>query len=304
MEFQAYAEIESLFRQPDLLKAEEVVITEKIDGTNSRIGVINSQFMVGGRNAVYDLNAPKNDFGFVQWCKENNVENRLRSLAIDNVIVYGEFCGEKINVPIYRKGRNFLVIDIKINGSYQDWNKVVELASKMGFSTVPILYRGKPSIEIFEQYRKGASVYALERSGKKQTQEGIVIKATKATYTKRGYLIAKHKDNLFEERKSLQEGKDPIITTGYAYANEFVTRERLKHVIQQLKEAGKYEDDLGCVGEMIERMTKDIIEKEGKEEYEKLTDKQKNSAKKLIKKLTREEFQNYLIEKMINEGTN
>ncbi len=300
MDFQKYTEIENLFRKKDaLLQCEEIVITEKVDGTNMRIAIISGAFKIGGRNMEFDLNNPQGDMGFVQWCKDNNVEEKLRSLGVEHIIVYGEFCGEKINVPIYGKGREFLVFDIKINGTYVDWDKVAELAGKLGFKTPPILYRGKPSLELFNELRKHVSEYAKVKTGKEYSHEGIVIKPTKVTYLEDGYLIAKYKDTLFEERRSLQEGKDAMIKTGYDYAYEFVTPERLRHVIAQMKEVNAYKDSFECLHEMVKFMVKDIIEKEGKEEFEKLSEKERNTARKIIAKFTQEEFQKYLVNEKI-----
>lgn len=296
MDFEKYSEIEGLYRNRDaILQCDEVIITEKIDGTNMRIALIDEKFRIGGRNMEFPFENPQGDMGFVAWCQEHTVEQRLRSLGLDNIIVYGEFCGEKINVPIYGKGRNFLIFDIKLEGKYVDWDQTVELAKKLGFSVVPILYRGKPSLEIFNQLRRSISGYAKLKTGKEYSHEGIVIKPTKTTYTREGYLVAKYKDALFEERRSVQEGKDPIIKTGYDYAYEFVTPERLKHVIAQMKEANVYKDSFECLHEMVWCMVRDIIEKEGKPEFEKLSDKQKNAARKIIAKFTQEEFQNYLV---------
>ena len=191
MDFERYSEIESLHRRMGLLQCDEVVITEKIDGTNMRIGLINNQFKIGGRNMEFDLANPQGDLGFVAWCKDNNTESRLRSLNIGHIIVYGEFCGEKINVPIYGKGRDFLVFDIKINGKYIDWDNATELAAKMNLKTVPIIYRGKPSLEIFNQLRRSVSGYGKIKTGKEYSHEGIVIKPTKATYIREGYQIGR-----------------------------------------------------------------------------------------------------------------
>ena len=294
--FEKYTEVESLYKKRDaLLACDEVIVTEKIDGTNMRIALLDNIFCIGGRNMQFDLMLPQGDMGFVQWCKDNTIEHRLRSLGIDTIIVYGEFCGEKINVPIYGKGRDFLVFDIKIDGRYIDWDRFMDLARKLGLSTPPILYRGKPLLDVFNKFRKSVSVYGKTKAMKEYSHEGIVIRSTQAIYREDGYLIAKYKDPLFEERRSLQEGKDALIKTGYTYAYEFVTSERLKHVISQMQETGCYTDSFECIKDMVTFMIRDSTEKEGKEEFGKLSQKEQHAARKIISKFTQELFQEYLI---------
>lgn len=108
----------------------DIVITEKLDGTNAQITITeDGQFLTGSRNRWI---TPEDDnFGFSKWAHENKEE--LLKLGIGSH--FGEWWGEGIQVGYGIKGRRFSLFNT------HRWSD--DLIRPECCHIVPILYEGK-----------------------------------------------------------------------------------------------------------------------------------------------------------------
>lgn len=164
MEFEAFRKIPRL--------SKEIVITEKIDGTNAQV-VITPEYemLVGSRNRYI---TPENDnFGFARWCYENKEE--LLKLGIGRH--YGEWWGKGIQRGYGREDKVFSLFN---TSKWDEYN------TPACCSVVPILYKGMFDIGVIEEALSFlGSNGSLAQPGFMKP-EGIVVYHTAAsTYLKK-----------------------------------------------------------------------------------------------------------------------
>ena len=109
--------------------------------------------------------------------------------------------------------------------------------------------------------------------------------------------MAKLKDEAFEERKSLKKSPMAPIdqTEAIAFAEEWVTRMRLEHVLQQAREQQVPLDSMQGMGSILRLMAADILRESG------TTKDQWKLYGSHVAKQTKELFQAHLRE-MLNSG--
>ena len=139
----------------------EIIITEKIDGTNSQIRITeDGEFLVGSRKKWI---TPEDDnYGFAKWAYENKEE--LLKLGVGSH--FGEWYGQKIQRNYGLQERRFALFNTSI------WN---EETKPKCCDVVPILYRG-----MFSQKEIELCLTRLQRHGSKAVKgfmnpEGVVI---------------------------------------------------------------------------------------------------------------------------------
>ncbi len=278
-EFTKYQHLDALTKVQDIFLEPEVVCTEKIHGTNARFGWVDKKLRIGGRNQDH-TNDEQGDsvMGFVKWVREQELDKKLKLYFRGfNIIFYGEWFGVGIQKGVnYGTEKQFRVFDVRFNGKYQDWDNVVHLCNVMGLKTVPLLYRGFPKLETFNQLLEIQSVVAAELgvTVTDNTHEGIVIKPSKMKIspTTGEWMIAKYKNAKFAERTSERQKKDfvPLPGSVHAFVDEFVTETRLEHVIDHLRDQGIEVKDMTATPHVLKEMNVDVL-REGKDEIEKLT---------------------------------
>jgi RNA ligase (TIGR02306 family) len=157
---------------------EEVVATEKIHGTNCRIGVIKGRRVAGSmaiRRQQPSDEMYRNTYWY-PWTLEG-VQNLLAHLAEDHeqVLLYGEVFGGSIQSLHYGidkgRGLGFRAIDIVVTGRYLDWDRFAELCETFKVATVPVLYRGPYSLDKMKELADGTTMV-----GGDHIREGIVVR--------------------------------------------------------------------------------------------------------------------------------
>jgi RNA ligase (TIGR02306 family) len=93
--------------------------------------------------------------------------------------MYGEVYGGSIQNLAYGipkgKGLGFRVFDIKCDGRYFDWDKLVEICQKFNVDMVPNLYRGPYSMDEMKKLAEGKTTL-VSCGGDVHMREGIVVK--------------------------------------------------------------------------------------------------------------------------------
>lgn len=197
--FHKYTDIENLKNFVDLFKSgEEVVVTEKIHGSNTRAGIVQAhafywwqrvlrffkllpkyEFVYGSHNVQLQSKVfyrgfyPKN----VYW--EMVKRYRLNELLKPEEMIYGECYGDGIQKGyLYDCGageRKLVVFDIKIGNRYLDYDEYKQICVERGLPMVPELYRGPFDLELIKHFVTGDSVL---HPGQK-VREGVVVRPVK-----------------------------------------------------------------------------------------------------------------------------
>lgn len=184
--FHRYTNIQHLWRFPDVFEPDEdIVISEKLHGTSSRMGVLFDE--IGG---VYAAGSHR-----VRWKYCTSGERYWKPFTetmmdmvdklcgeCSDVIVFGEIFGSSVQDMNYgvMGDEGYRVFDISINGQYLNWPDVVNHCIDFDIPTVPVLYRGpwKCASKVIDEYASGPTC-AGEHTGKFKGREGIVIKPTR-----------------------------------------------------------------------------------------------------------------------------
>jgi len=191
--FHRYTSIQNYYRYPDVFEDDEqVVITEKIHGTNSRVGVLREEgewvYAAGSHKVRWKDSKPASRYW--QSLGQEGMLDMLADICNEknNVIVFGEIFGSGVQDMDYgvEGDKGYRVFDISVNGNYVDWPSVVTMCFKYGLRTAPVIYEG-PWIcvkEVLDDYACGlTSVGAPTRKFK--GREGVVIKPVRERLTDR-----------------------------------------------------------------------------------------------------------------------
>ncbi len=124
---------------------DDLIFTEKIDGTNAGISIINKEINIQKRNSICGA---EDKFYFEIL---DTLKPRLNDSLLDNVIIYGELVGPKIQKGgNYFSERYFLVFDIYnlSNNKFFTWSAVEHFCSEISLPTVPVINYYYPSLGV------------------------------------------------------------------------------------------------------------------------------------------------------------
>lgn len=195
--FVPYTDVENLRNFPDVLQPDEwVVVTEKIHGTNVRVGIVDGEMMAGSRTVR--RKRPEHDeqmassLYWYPWTLAP-VKRLLEDMQSHHkqAIIYGEIYGAGIQNLGYGvpKGQvAFRAFDILADGKFLSWDMFSHYTETYGIETVP--YLGALQFSL-------AGVAALSRGktevGDTHIREGVVVKPEKErTDPKVGRVILKY----------------------------------------------------------------------------------------------------------------
>lgn len=197
--FPDYTHIVNLRHYPDLLGSDElVVVTEKLHGTNSRIGMVDGQWMAGSHHVR------RGEADAVYWSPRKHAEALVAALAKHHrqVVLYGEILGSAIqNLDYgYEGHEGYRAFDLMVDGRYVDCHSFQALCISYNVPMVPALWIGNFDFEQARNLSKGvATMYT------KHIREGVVVKPfierhdpkigrVILKYVSDDYLLAKHSD--------------------------------------------------------------------------------------------------------------
>lgn len=205
--FHAYTDIENIGNFPSILQeGEEVVVTEKIHGTNSRVGWVYHadndaegftwQRMAGShgtRRKEFNEKGDRSKYWFPfspdqATCPMVTLLLQVAEIkqARSSVIVFGEIFGPGIQDMHYgQKGLAFRIFDIAVDGKYIDWDDLkLYVEADPALQLVPILYRGPFSMKTMEELVDGPTTLASAEEIRQnfKGREGVVIKPVKERF--------------------------------------------------------------------------------------------------------------------------
>lgn len=194
--FVEYTDIENLRNFPDVLEeGEEVVLTEKLHGTNCRVALIEGELTAGSMSVR--RKRPDSE----EAMAVNTYWHPLTLPAVKTLletagsrhrqfILFGEVYGSKIQDLHYGcKGRfGFRAFDILADGKYLDAEAFFGLCAQFGVETVPVLYRGPFTLETVRAFSEGNTTL-----GDVHIREGVVVKPiVERTHPKTGRVVLKY----------------------------------------------------------------------------------------------------------------
>jgi len=249
-----YLHIDNLYKSQDILMFKEVFAMEKIHGTSASVKFIAGEltFFSGGE---------KHDKFVALFNKEELVE-KFRAQGIEAAVIFGEAYGGKQQgmSDTYGKVLKFIAFDVFLGEHWLSVPQAEEIVKALGLEFVPYT-KITTELETIDKERDAMSVQAV-RNGitEPKIREGIVLRPLVELKKNNGSrIIAKHKRDEFGERQTPQKVVDPeklkVLQEANAIADEWVTMERLKHVLDKLPP----ETGMEQTGDVIKAMVEDII---------------------------------------------
>jgi len=184
--FDSYTEIENMRNFPEVIAAgEEIVATEKIHGTNCRVGIVTEENgarleVAGSKTARRQRPADDKlatDLYWHPWSVPA-VRALLEDSARDHrqVILFGEVYG-KVQSLRYgvTNGIAFRAFDLLIDGKYVDYDDFVSACKGHGMPTVPLIDRGPFDLSRIRALADGQTTMP----GADHIREGVVVKPAK-----------------------------------------------------------------------------------------------------------------------------
>lgn len=239
----------------------EVVVEEKVDGSQFSFGVINGELMCRSKGKQLILDAPEKMF--------QKAVDYVRSIAPflpDGWTFRGEYLSTpKHNTLAYsRIPQNHIVIyDINTDiETYMTWEQKADWAFQIGLETVPIFYQGL--VNDFAHFQEFLDAESFLGGVK---VEGIVVKNYNLFTQEKKVAMGKYVSEAFKEvhqkdwKTRNPTGKDIETQLIEAYRSEA----RWMKAIQHLKEQGLLEGSPKDIGLLIREVPNDIL-KECEEE--------------------------------------
>jgi len=186
--FVHYTDIEDAKNHPTwFTEGEQVRATEKIHGTNFRVGMVfdgkeDPEYILGshttakkqvpdGGTTLYAIMADKH---FPKPAMEKVVKEFFP--FNEHFVIMGEVYGNKVqdlNYGCDKNVRKVRIYDVVIDHTYQPWETVQKVATLFDVETVPLLYRGPFNAQAVLELRDGKSTVP----GASHVREGCVVTA-------------------------------------------------------------------------------------------------------------------------------
>lgn len=144
--FLKYINIENYKNFPSVFEeGEQVVITEKIHGTNARYGIIDGEFCVGTRTTCRN---PSGENIYSRVAREHNIKDKIKNILEEtgstNIIIYGEIFGKSIQDLHYGKQHpDFMAFDIFLDGEFLDYLTFREICERNSITITPEIFVGE-----------------------------------------------------------------------------------------------------------------------------------------------------------------
>lgn len=174
---------------------EDLVFTEKIDGTNMGIRIDDGRVTaIQKRTSLCNREDKSDQFYFELGDKIANTIEDIEELS--NVIIYGELCGVKIQKGgNYFPERHFIVFDIfdTVNNKFFTWDALKYFCDLLSLELVPEIEYDRPTLDVEDI--KDFLCTQMSVYNDKFGAEGMVIRYRKDTsFVKRWMAKIRKKD--------------------------------------------------------------------------------------------------------------
>ena len=188
------------YRREEFRIVSRWLVTEKVDGTNIRVGynTVTGEVRFGGRtdNAqtpTFLLDHLQRTFTSELLSTtfgpgvEGDLGGELAGDGEPDVVLFGEGYGPKIQKGggRYRDDVSFALFDVRVGRWWLEWQNVEDVALKLGIETVPVLGRDV-SLGSAVAMVDRKSVIAREHGDPEYVQEGVVARTDPWLFDRRG----------------------------------------------------------------------------------------------------------------------
>jgi len=293
-----YLHINNLYKDQKILNFKRCYVLEKVHGTSAHI-----EWNAGDKTADPAITFYSGGEKHEKFCKLFDKEALTKvflEMGHDKVTVHGEAYGgsqQKMG-HTYGPDLKFIVFDVKIGDVWLNVPNMDQVATRLGLEVVP-WKEVAVELDVLNAERDAPSEVAVRRGmGNDKQREGIVIRPLEEMTVNNDHrVICKHKIDKFGERATSQDVKnvDPnklvVLSEAKAIALEWVTEERLKHVIDHLTVNGM-EPGIEKMGALIKEMVSDVYREGAGEVVE------SREATSAIGQRTAQLFKQYLHDKL------
>ena len=198
-------------------KEDEIVIQEKIDGSNTHFVTNGVDFTAYGNNFI--LNEVNDLQGYYFWVEKEYKKVLSKYYGLE---IYGEWLvPHHCEYPFECYGK-FYVFDVMENGEYWPQYKVEELTRECGFLYAPILYRGP-----FISWKHIMEFVGTTKLGGEKG-EGVVVKNQTTLNSKSKPFYAKVVDVEFQETNN---ARTKVITIDM---KKILEKEKQKEMVENV----------------------------------------------------------------------
>jgi RNA ligase (TIGR02306 family) len=204
--FPRYTDLENLRNFPAVFApGEEVVLTEKVHGTNCRVGIVAGERMAGSHNLRRAQPAERQHENpyWLPWLLPS-VAALLEHFAADHdrVVLFGETYGRGVQSFHYGalEGLQFAAFDLLVGERFLDWDELAAVLQRFQVPAVPELWRGPFSRAAVVQHAAGRTTLGAEH-----IREGVVVRPVHERWDAQvGRVILKFvsDDYLLDEKRS------------------------------------------------------------------------------------------------------
>jgi len=291
----SYMHIDNLYKDQTILDFEECYAMEKIHGTSAHVRYQRESKIpscVGEEHLgdfpqvktieklVFFSGGEKHD-RFVELFDYQSLLKRFSEIFPDgavDVTVYGEAYGGKCQgmSKTYGKDLRFVAFEVRVGDTWVNVVTAEQIVRELGLEFIH--YRRIPATMVSIDHEMMLdSVQAIRNGmGPGLMREGIVLRPLQEMVRNNGArVIAKHKRPEFCETASKREvdpSKRQLLEDAEAIASEWVTKERMNHVVDRVVSDGllpEGEDvvclDIKATGVVIKAMIEDVVREAGEE---------------------------------------
>jgi hypothetical protein len=273
--------IDNLYKNQTILLLKECYASEKIHGTSAHIKWNGEMvtFFSGGVDHV----------SFCNLFDAELLRSQFLKIGYNDVTVYGEAYGGKCQGmrDTYGPDLKFIVFDVNIGGSWLNVPDAEDITHILCLEFVH--YERIPAtMEAIDAQRDSPSVQAVRNgmatADNPKIREGVVLRPIIEVIQKNGErVIAKHKRDEFRETNSprVPTEKLQVMIDAERAADEWVTQNRLQHVLDSMQEISGRCQEFGVedTGDVIRAMLQDVY-REGEGEIIKSHDLNKAIGKR------------------------
>ncbi len=233
-----YLHIDNLYKNQTILLFRECYALEKVHGTSAHVRWSLGRLTLYAGGESHDK--------FKALFDETALTEAFQKLGQDEVIVYGEAYGGKQQGMrhTYGDALRFIAFDVKIGDLWLNVPSMDRAATNLGFEVVP-WRKVSTHLAVLDAERDLPSEVSVRRGiVEPREREGVILRPLVELTTNNGArVIAKHKGDKFRETSKPRPVVDPdklaVLTAAQAIADEWVTPERLRHVLAKIELDGK-----------------------------------------------------------------
>jgi hypothetical protein len=234
---------------------EEVLVEEKLDGSQFSFGVFNGELKVRSKGSQLYVEAPEKMFAAaVRTAQE------LAPLLVDGWTYRAEYLAKtKHNVLSYSRipQKHLAVFDINDgHETYLSYEVKAKECERIGLEVVPLIYKGK--VSDLGQFRSFIDRDSFLGGAK---IEGVVVKNYQRFFTDGKAMFAKYVSEEFKEIHSAEFRKENPASGDICdkIIAQYRTPARWRKAVQHLKEEGKLESSPRDIGNLIKEAGEDTM---------------------------------------------